>query len=215
MRKYFKIFLRILIPEKIRNFILGWYPQIYINNTYLLRKTELINPLHGIDNKFIIRQLNIFDADKLNAAYGRKESFEKMILPRLNSSSWVALAAINSEKNEIAYVSWVITENTDFINEFGIQLKKNQFFLRHGFCVLEYRHLGLHTRMEQERINYCIRNGANEIFIQIGNKNKKGIQSVIDNGYILYKKNFIILISKGGIYRELFSTLIRPFKRVI
>ncbi len=35
-------------------------------------------------------------------------------------------------------------------------MKKNQFMVRHGFCALEYRHQGLHTRMEQERINYCI-----------------------------------------------------------
>jgi len=69
--------------------------------------------------------------------------------------------------------------------------------------------------MEQERINYCIRNGANEIFIQIGSHNKKGITSVRDNGFLFSQKNYILRIPEFGIYRELFSALKSPFKKVI
>lgn len=198
-----------------RYYILQFYPKISINNTYILKRTEPIYSLHNIDKKFYIRQLSISDAENLKTAYGNKNNFEKTILPRLNSSAWVPLAVINSENNCIAYISWVIKENTTFINEFNIRLESNQCFLRHGYCVSEYRHQGLHTRMEQERINYCISKGFNEIFIQIGSRNVKGIDSVLSNGYAFYKKNYVIYISGLGLYRELFSTLKNPFRRVI
>ena len=87
--------------------------------------------------------------------------------------------------------------------------------MRHGYCHPQHRHQGLHTRMEQERINYCINNGANEIYIQIGSKNIKGHESVTNNGFQFIKKNYTIRIPALSVYRDFFSFLKSPFKRVI
>jgi hypothetical protein len=133
----------------------------------------------------------------------------------MNSSEWTGLAIFDGTNGDIAYIGWVVTNAIEYLNEFGIRLNENQFLLKDGYCVPKYRHRGLHTRMEQERINYCIRNGANEIFIQIHNSNKKGINSVINNGYKLYQKNLILNIPKFGIYRELYAALKNPFKKVV
>ncbi len=213
--KTLKPIARILLPENVRRFIGIYIPRISKNNTYILKKEYPIVELNNINEKFYIRKLELKDKEAIWVAYGKKENFDIQILPRLKNDAWVGLAVFNQDNNEIAYISWIIIKNTPFIKEFGINLKSNQFFLRHGFCVPKYRHQGLHTRMEQERINYCVKHGANEIFIQIGSKNKKGIESVTNNSYSFYQQNYIILITGLGIYRELLSFLKNPFKRII
>ncbi len=210
-----KSIIKKTIPENILLSIYRIKPTIQITNTYLLKKNKLIESLHSIDKKYRIRELNINDSTDLKKFYGNQSTFEKTILARLNSIAWVGLAAIDSKSNTIAYVSWIIIKNIKFIKDFKIEINKNQFFVRHGYCAPLYRHQGLHTRMEQERINYCISNGANEIFIQIGSNNKKGHTSVINNGFIFFQKNYILRIPALGIHQELFSALKSPFRRVL
>jgi len=69
--------------------------------------------------------------------------------------------------------------------------------------------------MERERINYCIRNGARKIFIQIHNSNIKGKISVKDNGYNLYKSDYIIFWPIFNIYRNLKAFLKNPFRKIV
>ncbi len=215
MLSFFKIFARIFLPTKLRHWCARMYPRISVMNTYVLHQPRFIQALHHINNKFFVKELSIEDKEAMSIVYRHNKSFESHIFPRLKTGVWTGLAVINSLNNEIAYISWIITANTQFINEFGIYLKKNQFFLRHGFCVPKYRHKGLHTRMEQERINYCVKHETSDIYIQIANHNQKGIKSVLDNGYTLYQQNYLIYISRLGIYRHLISFMKNPFQKVI
>ena len=215
MIKHVKSIIKKIVPEKILSSIYSIKPSIQATNTYLLKKDKPIENLYPIDKKYIIRILNIDDKEELRRFYSQSRSFDKLILPRLKTTAWIGLAVIDTTKNTFAYVSWIIMESTEFIKDFKINLNKNQYFLRHGYCSPQYRHQRLHTRMEQERINYCIHNGANEIFIQIGNRNEKGKASVKNNGFMFLQKNYILRIPALGIYRELFSALKSPYRRVI
>ena len=133
----------------------------------------------------------------------------------MNAPEWHGLAVFDTLTGDIAYIAWVIDRSIPYFDEFGIKMKQGQFLLKDGFCKPDYRHQGLHTRMEQERINWSIRHGASEIFIQIHNSNPKGIKSVIDNGYVFYKQNRVISWPLFEVYRELFSFIKNPFKKVI
>jgi len=139
----------------------------------------------------------------------------RKVPPRLDALEWHGLAVIDTTNDDIAYIAWIINRNIRYIEEFGIKMKKGQFLLKDGFCVPEYRHQGLHSRMEQERINYCVRNGAKEVFIQIHDSNQKGIKSVLDNGYTLYKQNRVLGWPIFNTYRELTSFIKNPFAKVV
>ena len=140
---------------------------------------------------------------------------ERKIKSRLANSAWVPLAVVDTTNGQIAYVAWVIAKSIPYFEEFGIQLKDGQFLLKDGYCSPDYRHQGLHTRMEHERINFCIQNGAKVIFIQIHDSNKKGVKSVLENGYVLYKQSNVILWSIFSTYRSLTGLMKNPFKKII
>lgn len=217
MQKQIKKITQLFIPAPIRSFVSRSIPRFYKLNTYLLKRNELIKKLSPINKKYYIREVGLEDIEKLRKveSYRNAKSFEKKILPRLNSTDWHGLAVFDKNTGDIAYVSWVIDSSIPYFEEFGIKLKVNQFLLKDGFCVPDYRHQGLHTRMEQERINYCIRYGGNEMFIQIHDSNKKGIYSVINNGYAFFQQDYVIFWFVFNIYRSLKGFLKNPFAKVI
>jgi len=133
----------------------------------------------------------------------------------MNAPEWHGLGAFDTTTGDIAYIAWVIDGSIPYFEEFGIKMKKGQFLLKDGYCVPEYRHQGLHSRMEQERINYCVRQGATEVFIQIYNSNPKGIRSVLDNGYVLHSSKRLIQWPVFGISRALVPFLTNPSKKII
>lgn len=210
-----KSFLRLFLPKSIRMLLWNLIPKLYLVNTYLLKKTSLFEPLSSISDKYYIKEIGWDDEEKLKKIYSLTSTYESKIPRRLNASEWVGLAVIDKTNGDIAYLAWVIKRSIKYFEEFGIYLKPYQFLLKDGYCVPEYRHQGLHTRMEQERINYCIENGASEIFIQIHDSNKKGHQSVIDNGYMLYQKNYIIQWPIFNVYRSFKGFLRNPFRKVV
>jgi RimJ/RimL family protein N-acetyltransferase len=211
MNSIFKKLLKRIFPKRVISIFFRLKPNIYSANIYLLKRDKPFERLRQIDSKFMIRQLSISDSDKLKEFYKNY----KHIFPRLKTTAWVALGAIDTTNGKLAYVSWVIKENIDFINDFNINLNSNQFMVRHGYCSHEYRHQGLHTRMEYERLNYCFRNGAKEIFVHIASHNEKGIAFLKNCGYEFYQKNTVINIPLWGIHRRLSSFLRSPFKRVM
>ncbi len=204
-----------LIPKGIKAFISQIRPRVFLINTYTLESPIKITNLFKIEERFIVKHLTLEDECSIRKFYQHKSSYQEKIYPRLKLSAWVPLAIIDTSNGEIAYISWVIKENIPYLREFNIKLESHDYFLRHGYCSKDYRHLGLHTRMEQERINYCVMNGANKIYIQISNNNLKGIKSVMDNGFSLYKQDRAILITKYGVYRNFKAFLSNPFIKVI
>lgn len=180
-------------------------PQIVILNTYRLRIDREIDLLTSIDDCFYIRGLDINDATYLEQAYsGRSKGYYKRNgLPRLSDSRWLGLAVFDVNTDRIAYVAWIIQKTVSYLEDINLVLGDNQRFVKDGYCVPEYRHRGLHTRMEHERINRCVRDGAKEIFIQIAADNPKGIKSVTENGYEYYQTNKYLVITGLGVYREI------------
>lgn len=209
--------LKYLIPAQIKIFLWKALPKIYRVNTYLLKSPVFIDNLHQIPDKYIVRQVSWDDKEKLQKShfFRGEDSFKLKVMPRLNSPEWIGLAVFDQTEGDIAYLAWVIIKSIRYIEEFGIRLNPGQFLLKDGYCVPEYRHQGLHTRMEQERINYCIRQGAKEVFIQIHDSNPKGKDSVIKNGYNLFKQNYVLQWQIFNIYREFFSFLRSPFIKVV
>jgi len=212
-----KKFLRFVIPKRVRYLLWRIIPKVYLINTYLLHRSNPINNLHPIDDKFVIKQVGWNDEQQLKKTHDFRgpDSYRNKVPPRLNAPEWIGLAVFDRTNGDIAYIAWVIIKSIKYFEEFGIHLKEGQFLLKDGFCIPDYRHQGLHTRMEQERINYCVRSGANEIFIQIHNDNKKGKESVLDNGYQLYRQNHVLQWSVFNIYRDLFSFLKNPIIKVL
>jgi hypothetical protein len=209
MKLSIKTILKNLLPSKVIIILSGLIPDVYSVNIYLLKHKSLIKDLVKIDNKFLIRELNIKDTSSLKQFYPDA----RHILPRLGNPAWVGLAVIDSTNDSIAYVSWVIKANVRFINDFKIEMNRNQFMVIHGYCAPQYRHQGLHTRMEQERLNYCYNNGAKEVYVHIATRNLVGITTLINSGYKLLKKDTVIYIRSLGIYRRLNSFTLNPFRR--
>ncbi|HPI68631.1 MAG TPA: hypothetical protein PL003_05355 [Bacteroidales bacterium] len=212
-----KRILRYLLPKQVRLFFWSIIPKVHVVNTYILKNPELITNLPPIDKKFQIKQVTWADEMELKKAFHFQgpDAYRSKVPARLRSGDWTGLAIFDNCNGRIAYIAWIIIRSIRYFEEFGVHLKPRQFLLKDGFCVPEYRHQGLHTRMEQERINYCVRNNADTIFIQILNSNKKGIDSVINNGYVLYNQRKIIQWSLFGVYRELWSFLRSPFRKIV
>lgn len=211
-----KEILRVLLPKPVRYFFWKTIPRVHRINTYILRNALLIKDLHRIDDKYVIRQISWDDEVKLKKAFSFRgpRAYSNIIPSRMNSEEWTGIAVVDKTNGDIAYLAWIITNSITYLEEFGIYLKPGQFLLKDGFCVPEYRHQGLHTRMEQERINYSLLHGATDIFIQIHDNNEKGKDSVIKNGYVLINKNYVISWSAFNTYRELISFIKCPFKKV-
>ena len=217
MKKHIKIIARLFIPASIRAFLWRSIPSFHKVNTYLLKRNKPIQELSPINENYYIQEVVWEDKEQLRKveSYRNAKAFEKKILPRLRNPEWHGLAVFDKLTGDITYISWVVDSSIPYLEEFGIKMKAHQFLLKDGFCVPYYRHQGLHTRMEQERINYCIRNGGNEIFIQIHASNKRGIKSVTENGYRLFQQNNIILWPIFFIYRSVKGFLKNPFKRIV
>lgn len=206
-----------MLLKDIRSFIWKITPKLHKVNTYILENPSYIEQKVLINENYLIRELSWDDKNELKKFHNIRnpESFEKKIIPRLNAKEWIGLAVFDIHTGDIAYVAWVINASIRYFEEFGIFLKTGHFLLKDGYCLPKYRHQGLHTRMEQERINFCIKSGASHIFIQIHNTNKKGIESVTQNGYILYQQNYVLQWPIFNIYRAFIGFLKKPLRRVI
>jgi len=208
---------RFLIPEKTRILLFRMIPRVSQINTYFLSNPQMIAKMSIIPGKYSIREISPDDTGTLKKAYTTRSklSFEKKIPARLSSDAWTGLAVFDKMNGNPAYLAWVITKSIPYLEEFGIKLKEGQFLMKDGYCFPDYRHQGLHTRMEQERINYCVRHDATGVFTQVHDFNKRGIESVTGNGYKLLKQNYVLHWPIFNIYRNLFSFLRNPIRKVI
>jgi hypothetical protein len=217
MRTSLKKIVRELFPKKLREYLGPFYPRLYKVNTYLKPDLSEPYPLPIISEIYEIKEVDKNDIPALKAAHDTRgtRSYQLKVTPRLAAPEWVGLAVFDKNNGRIAYIAWVVTKNIPYIEEFGIKLRPDQFLVKDGYCVPEYRHQGIHTCMEIERLNYCVRHGAREVFIQIHDANKKGIESVKDNGYRFYRQDLVIAIGGMNIYRPLKAFLKNPLKKIV
>ena len=192
------------IRELLR-YVYGLKPHFVTLKTMRLCREKPIEEMNEIAPHFMIRQITLEDASALEKAYQKRSRgyYKRNGLPRLKDPSWIGLAVFDIRSGEIAYVSWIIQRTVVQLEDIGLYLKDSQRYVKDVYCVPEYRHQGLHTRMDLERINHCIRDGASEIFLQVEEKNTKGVRSVTDNGFKYTGQTLkYLVIPSLGVFRE-------------
>jgi O-antigen/teichoic acid export membrane protein/GNAT superfamily N-acetyltransferase len=167
-------------------------------NFYKLSNPVKINNFRGIDNKYVIKIVSNKDAGLLKEYSDKNRSkghFERNIKPRLkDQKKYIGIAVIDKLKNKLAYLCWISFDNEiDTGIHYRFKLKNNEAHFFDDDCVPEYRRQGLHQRLMQERINYCINKGIKNIYIALYRNNLKKFD------FKIYKRIF----------------LIKPFKRLI
>jgi len=209
--------IRKIVPYSVRHLIWSIIPKIELLNTYLLQRDNLITELSPIDSKFEIRTVTDQDWFAIKNAVDTRGSktFRQTIPNRMKHPDWIGIIVVNTINKEIAYLSWIISQNIQFFKEFGIKPNNKQFFLKDIYVVPKYRKQGLNKRMEQERINYCINNGAKEIFIQIHQTHPIMNKIAVKNGYKLYNQKWVMHWPIFNVYRALNAFLKRPFQKII
>lgn len=213
-----KKLMRFLIPYRVRHFIVSCIPRIYRINTIVIENPTIIKNLVPIDESFIIREVTIKDMELLKKFHSYKglRSFDHNVIPRLNAPEFIGLAAIDINSNEIAYLSWIIIKSVPYFEEFGIKMTKGEYLVKDIFVVPKYRHKGLSTRMEQERINYCVRRGnCKRIYTQPLYQNVKGNEAYVRLGYKIVQTNYLIRWYIFNVYRSLKGFIRNPFRKVI
>jgi len=160
-------------------------------------KTSREQPLLAveIDNMFeVIKVSKTYEQQLRNYANIHRSSihFEKNIEYRLERKDrFVGYAVLDIVNDEIAYLSWIdlkMIQLTDAQYKKGLNPEQAYFFDDH--CVPKYRRMGLHKRIFYDRINYCVNNNIEEIFIAIMNDNEIAINN-------LSKFNFNKVMSIG------------------
>jgi RimJ/RimL family protein N-acetyltransferase len=210
--------IRSIIPPKARYFIASCIPKIVKINTVVLENPTLIENLTPIDAKFIIREISEKDLELLRKFHFHKgqKSFQHNTLPRLGSPEFIGLAAIDEDSNEIAYLSWIIVKSIPYFEEFGFYMKDGDYLVKDIFVVPEYRHQGLSTRMEQERINYCVRRGnCKRVYTQPLSNNEKGNKAYLRLGYKRVKTSYLLRWYIFNVYRSLSGFIKRPFRKIL
>lgn len=213
-----KKLVRFILPPSYRHFIVSCIPKIYRLNTVVLESPKMIENLFPLEGNFKIREITYNDLELLKVFHMHKgiKSFSHNTLPRLNASEFIGLAAIDEDSNEIAYLSWIIVSSIPYFEEFGITMTRGEYLVKDIFVVPKYRHKGLSTRMEQERINYCVRRGdCKKIYTQPFFNNIKGNKAYLKLGYRLIQTNYLIRWYVFNVYRSLKGFVKNPFKKVL
>ena len=216
---FFKIFLLFLyiwllyiilrksgvLKENFKEIFVKFKNKLVIGeNFYKLSDPVRIKNLRDVDNKYTIKIVSNEDAGLLKE-YSEKNRwkghFERNINPRLkDQKKYIGIAVIDKLKNKLAYLCWVSFDNEiDTGIHYRFKLKNNEAHFFDGDCVPEYRRQGLHQRLMQERINYCINKGIKNIYIAIYRNNYRAINNLKKFDFKIYKRIF----------------LIKPFKRLI
>jgi len=212
-----KKFVRRVLPLSIRRFVWLSLPQVHIVNTYALKVYADMFELQKIPDKYELVLINKSHIERLKNFYNNYGTnvFRKKVPKRLNSSSCRGFAFVERKSGEIVYNTWIHFNFNRYLSEYGIQFEEDFAFWDSGDCLPDHRHQGLHTRMEQELIKYAQQNNYGIFSLQIHESNSKGNDHALAKGYSLIKQSYTVYWPAFGVYRELKSFLMNPFKRII
>ena len=133
-----------------------------------------------LDEKFEFRILNsdeIWLLKKINSKRKFFDWYEKII----ESTDYKCFVIIDKVKNCLAYYSWVNFSNNYYLHEVNTTLNFKEIdacLFQDDNTMEEYRRLGLHTYIMNERIKYCKQLGIKRVYITIFLKNKPAIKTV-------------------------------------
>jgi ribosomal protein S18 acetylase RimI-like enzyme len=118
-----------------------------------------------------------------------KNHFIKNLKFRLdNQERFIGFAAICLQKNKIAYLCWLDLEMLELNDaNFTMELKSNQAYFFDDHCLPEFRRMGLHRKVFEKRLNYCIESRVDEVLITIMNDNKSAINNLYKFSFKLIK----------------------------
>ncbi|HAF30850.1 MAG TPA: hypothetical protein DCG75_17560 [Bacteroidales bacterium] len=216
MKTGIKKILRVIVPKSVRFVIGSNIPKIFQMTTLVLQNIKPINNLVSIPDTYSFREISWNDKEKLKKFYdytGAK-AFDIKVPRRLNSSRCKGFAFIDRNSGDIVYMNWIHHQYEEYLNEFHIDVSEPFIFWDSAYCLPEHRHQGLHERMEQELINYSVRQGAKNFFMQIDLSNKKGNKYALSKGYKLLNTKCVISWPTFRVYRNLLSFLKNPFKKI-
>ena len=216
---FFKIFLLFLyiwllyiilrksgvLKENFKEIFVKFKNKLVIGeNFYKLSDPVRIKNLRDVDNKYTIKIVSNDDVDLLKEYSDKnrpKGYFERNIKLRLKvQKQYIGIVVIDKLKNKLSYLCWISFDNEIVTGiHYRLKLKNNEAYFFNDDCVPEYRGQGLHQRVMQERINYCINKGIRNIYIAIYRNNYRAINNLKKFDFKIYKRIF----------------LIKPFKRLI
>ena len=175
------------ILKKVKN-------KIYISeNLYRLSNPTKIKNMKNINEKYQVKIVTNEDMNLLKEysdIYRSNNHFDKNIKLRLEEQNeYIGIAVIDLDNKKVAYLCWISFNNEI---ETGIhykyKIKKDEAYFFDDDCVQEYRRQGLHQRCMQERINYSINKGINNIYIAMYNNNYKAINNIHKFDFKIYKR---------------------------
>jgi hypothetical protein len=216
MTGFLKKTARAILPVSARYFIWSVKPQIFKMNTLILDDYKLSESFIRIPEKYVIKEVTWQDKDALLRFYNSNGAnvFERKVPKRLNSKRCRGFAIYDNTSGIIVYCNWIIHQYEEYLGEFGIRPEASFIFWDSSVCLPEHRHQGLHSRMEQELINYSINSGAVSFYMQIHESNVKGNKHALSKGYRLIDTQYVISWPVFGVYRNLKAFLHNPFRRI-
>lgn len=156
--------------------------------------------LNKYNDKLLPKNYKIFEAENVDEEllrqyskkYRSKNHFEKNILPRLkNSNRFKGFVVIDLYTNELAYLSWIDLKKIE-IKEVSLHknLTQKEVYFFDDDCVIHHRRKGLHNAVFIKRLNFCLENNINQIYISIYLNNFRAIGNISKFNFKLSKKYY-------------------------
>lgn len=209
--------LRKILPLSVRHFIWTLFPQLTSINTLVLDKLEFIETPITIPDKYLLREVAWTDQNELKKFYRQNgaTTFKRKVPKRLNSPNCRGFAFFDNSTGEIVYITWIVHNFSQFLNEFGLKVAPPLILWESALCLPEHRHKGLHERMEQELLNYAVLKGAKFFYMQIHEASQKGNSYALSKGYKILCTRKVISWPFFDVFRDYSSFLKKPFRKII
>jgi hypothetical protein len=161
----------------------------------VLKKNESLSKLK-VGFKFqILSKKELYYFVEINYINRYIELYKK----RLESSNYKCFAIIEINTNKLVYYSWINFSKSHYCKEINKTLKlmsKNTCLFEDDNTLIEYRNNGFHKFVMEKRINYCIENNIDTIYILIHIFNKPALNTV--KKYNFRRKNIPLALRDGS-----------------
>lgn len=118
---------------------------------------------------------------------------------RLENINYKCFAIIEKNTNKLVYYSWININTSHYCKEINKTLKlnsRNGCLFEDDNTIPEYRNNGFHKFVMEKRINYCIENNIDTIYILIHIFNKPALNTV--KKYNFRRKNIPLALRDGS-----------------
>lgn len=160
--------------------------------------TTSIPQKNKISNNFKIKIITLEDKDLLKefSKYHNQGHYKKNIYPRISQpDNFIGIACIDLTRSQIAYLAWIALKGKiKTFRYYYHTVTENSAFLFDDYTVPQYRRNGLHKRIMEERIRYCLDKNIDEINIAIASNNPNALSNM--RKFNFKKKTRILILKK-------------------